>query len=31
MAVTRVPPISKDGHDITPLSLIKRVFLTPTL
>jgi len=30
MAVTRVPPISKDGHDITPLSLIKRVFLTPT-
>jgi hypothetical protein len=31
MAIKRVPSISKDGHNIMPLSLIKRVFLTPTL
>ncbi len=31
LAITRLPRIKKDGHNITPLSLFKRVFLTPTL
>jgi ACS family pantothenate transporter-like MFS transporter len=31
MAIARVPSISRDGHNIMPLSLIKRVFCTPTL
>ena len=31
MAIARVPKISKDGHNIMPLSLIKRVFCTPML
>lgn len=30
MAIARVPSISKDGHNVMPLSLIKRVFCTPT-
>ncbi|KAH6963163.1 major facilitator superfamily domain-containing protein [Fusarium avenaceum] len=29
LAVSRLPPIQKDGHNIMPLSLIKRVFFTP--
>jgi ACS family pantothenate transporter-like MFS transporter len=31
LAVSRLPPIQKDGHNIMPLSLIKRVFFTPML
>ena len=31
MAIARVPSISKDGHNVMPLSLIKRVLCTPTL
>ncbi|OQE91568.1 hypothetical protein PENNAL_c0009G07759 [Penicillium nalgiovense] len=30
LAITRLPRIKKDGHNIMPLSLFKRVFLTPT-
>ncbi|KAJ3547007.1 hypothetical protein NM208_g1732 [Fusarium decemcellulare] len=29
LAISRLPPISEDGHNIMPLSLIKRVFFTP--
>ncbi|KAF5972982.1 transmembrane transporter transporter Liz1p [Fusarium bulbicola] len=29
LAVSRLPPIKTDGHNIMPMSLIKRVFLTP--
>ncbi|KAF4456890.1 hypothetical protein F53441_1101 [Fusarium austroafricanum] len=29
LALSRLPPIAEDGHNIKPLSLIKRVFLTP--
>ncbi|KAF4984707.1 hypothetical protein FZEAL_148 [Fusarium zealandicum] len=29
LAVSRLPPISKEGHSIAPLSLMKRVFMTP--
>ncbi|KAF9772851.1 hypothetical protein IL306_009413 [Fusarium sp. DS 682] len=29
LAISRIPPINKDGHNIMPMSLIKRVFLTP--
>ncbi|KAM5349811.1 hypothetical protein ACJ41O_006316 [Fusarium nematophilum] len=29
LAVSRLPPIDRDGHNIMPLSLVKRVFLTP--
>ncbi|KAF4494908.1 transmembrane transporter Liz1p [Fusarium agapanthi] len=29
LAVSRLPPIKTDGHNIIPMSLIKRVFLTP--
>lgn len=31
LAVSRLPPIKSDGHNIMPMSLIKRVFLTPML
>ncbi|KAM0329542.1 hypothetical protein ACHAQA_004851 [Verticillium albo-atrum] len=29
LAVSRLPPISEDGHNIRPMSLIKRVFMNP--
>ncbi|KAM0270069.1 hypothetical protein ACHAQH_009538 [Verticillium albo-atrum] len=29
LALSRLPPIQEDGHNINPLSLIKRVFMNP--
>ncbi|KAH7366940.1 pantothenate transporter liz1 [Plectosphaerella cucumerina] len=29
MAVARLPPISEDGHNVMPLSVFKRVFMSP--
>lgn len=30
LALSRLPPVKQDGHSISPLSLLKRVILTPT-
>lgn len=31
MAVTRLPPLKEGGHSISPISLMKRLFLQPLL